>query len=233
MRNLALAFCSIRPSQLSQELCDAREVEYEVCLRQLRRVLPKSYDLVICENTIDKEEQLKSQSLLSLLKESHVLLTGSKSNIGTVNKGLGELLMLKIAMENLDYKNYENISYISARKIFTCPYAFERTETLKADALISNPDFLYIDGRFLPSHKDGMYNDMFFSMKSNVMKKYADESFEKLQYLGENSIGSEQNLFSFVDRNKVSHEWIDWLGLVRNDWQDPDKPFDVQNMHIC
>ena len=233
MRNLALAFCSIRPSQLSDNLRDAREVEYEMCLRQLKRVLPDSYDLVICENTLDNESQIKRQSLLEFLKENQSLIMGSKSNIGTVNKGLGELLMLKIAMENLDYDKYENVSYISARKIFTCPYVFEKTESLKANALISNPDFLYMDGKFTETHKDGMYNDMFFSMKSNVMKKYADESYDKLQYLSDNSIGSEQNLFSFIDKNSVSYEWVNWLGLIRNDWQDPENPFDVQNIHIC
>jgi len=233
MRNLALAFCSIRPSQLSDNLCDAREVEYEVCLRQLRRILPDSYDLVICENTIDNESQIKRQTLLEFLKENHSLIIGSKSNIGTVNKGLGELLMLKVAMESLDYSKYENVSYISARKIFTCPYAFEKTESLKADALISNPDFLFIDGRFTETHKDGMYNDMFFSMKSDMMKKYADESYDKLQHLSNNSIGSEQNLFSFINRNGVSYEWLNWLGLLRNDWQDPKNPFDVKNIHVC
>ena len=233
MRNLALAFCSVRPSQLSDTLCNAREEEYEICLRQLARVLPDSYDLVVCENTVDKESEFTRASLVEFLKEHSSILMGSKFNIGTVNKGLGELLMLKVAIDNIDISQYRSISYITARRIFTCPYVFEKTESLDSDALISNPDFLYVDGRFVESHKEGMYNDMFFSMKSGRMKEYADETYSRLQYMSDNSIGSEQNLFNFIKEKNVSHEWINWLGMVRNDWQNPENPLDVKNIHIC
>jgi len=83
MKNLALAFCSIRPSQLSESVCDARESEYYICLQQLKRVLPKSFDLVVCENTIDSELQIKHDGLRSLLLESEMVATGSDGNIGT------------------------------------------------------------------------------------------------------------------------------------------------------
>ena len=53
MKNLALAFCSIRPSQYPENVCDNREKEYLRSLKQLERVLPKSFDLLVCENTIE------------------------------------------------------------------------------------------------------------------------------------------------------------------------------------
>ena len=38
--------------------------------------------------------------------------------------------MLK-TLDQTDLEQYENVSYISARKVFTCPYVFERTERLE------------------------------------------------------------------------------------------------------
>ena len=46
MRNLALGFTSLRPASLPENVCDAREDEYLICLKQLKRVLPKSFDLL-------------------------------------------------------------------------------------------------------------------------------------------------------------------------------------------
>ena len=128
MKHLALGFCSLRPVQLSEEVNDAREEEYLICLRQLKRVLPESFDLLICENTINDPEEIRNDDLRELLSESEMCVTGSEGNIGTKNKGMGELLMLKTALEETDLDNYKNISYITARRFFTCPYVFERTE---------------------------------------------------------------------------------------------------------
>ena len=97
MKNLALAFCSLRPVQLSKEVCDAREDEYLICLKQLKRVLPDSFDLLVCENTIDDPDQLQNTELKELLSDTEMCATGSEGNIGTRNKGMGELLMLKTA----------------------------------------------------------------------------------------------------------------------------------------
>ena len=59
MKHLALGFCSLRPVQLTDEVNDAREEEYLICLKQLKRVLPESFDLLVCENTIDDPEEIK------------------------------------------------------------------------------------------------------------------------------------------------------------------------------
>ena len=45
--------------------------------------------------------------------------------------------------------------------------------------------------------------------------------------------GSEQILFEFIKRKKISYEYIDWLGIIRNDWRVSDDFFDVNNFHIC
>ena len=92
MKNLAIGFSSIRPVQISEEICDAREEEYLKCLKQLKRVLPKSFDFLLCENTIDDPNQIKNDELKSFLAETEMCAMGSESNIGTSNKGLGCLL---------------------------------------------------------------------------------------------------------------------------------------------
>ena len=162
MKNLALAFCSLRPVQYPENVCDVREQEYLLCLLQLKRILPKSFDLLICENTIDDVGQIKNTGLSELLSASEMCALGSEGTIGTKNKGLGEFAMLKAALDQTDIDKYENISYVTARRIFTCPYVFDRTERLEKKALLSNPDFLFLNGNFSESYKGNLFNDMFF-----------------------------------------------------------------------
>jgi len=233
MKNLALGFCSLRPIQLSEEVNDARENEYLICLQQLKRVIPDSFDLLICENTIDDPEEIKSNELRQFLSESEMCVTGSEGNIGTQNKGMGELLMLKTALEETDLDNYKNISYITARRFFTCPYVFERTERLEKQALLSNPDFAFLNGKFVESHKQGLYNDMFFSMSSSVMLDYANYAMEYMTIDLSQHLGSEQILYNFVKRNKITYEWLDWLGMIRNDWERTGNVLDINNFHVC
>ena len=107
MKNLALAFCSIRPSQYPENVCDNREKEYFRSLKQLERVLPKSFDLLVCENTIDDESQIKDDELRDFLSDTEMCATGSESNIGTSNKGMGELALLKSGLNEIDPDEYE------------------------------------------------------------------------------------------------------------------------------
>jgi len=233
MKHLALGFCSLRPVQLPDEVNDAREEEYLICLKQLKRVLPDSFDLLICENTINDPEEIRNDELREFLSEEEMCVTGSEGNIGTKNKGMGELLMLKTALGETDLDNYKNISYITARRFFTCPYVFERTERLEKQALLSNPDFAFLNGKFVESHKQGLYNDMFFSMNTSVMFDYANYAIEYMENSPSQSVGSEQLLYNFVDQKEVTYEWLEWLGMVRNDWERNRKVLDVNNFHVC
>ena len=146
---------------------------------------------------------------------------------------MGELLMLKTAIDQTDIDTYENISYISARKLYTCPYVFERTERLEKQALISNPDAVFLDGRFSESSKDCLYNDMFFSMKSQVMLQYADYSINYINANTQRDLGSEQLLYNFINENKIQCEWLKWLGIIRNDWERNRNVLDINNFHFC
>ena len=233
MKNLALGFVSLRPAQLQEHVCDAREDEYLICLKQLERVLPKSFDFLVCENTIDDPAEIKNEELREYLSNTEMCATGSESNIGTSNKGMGELLQLKTALDQTDIDKYENICYVTARRFYTCPYVFERTERLEKDALLSYPDFVFLDGRVQENEKGRLFNDMFFSMKSDKMVMYSDYSMQQIDYMLENQIGSEYNLYDFVERNNIEYEWLDFLGLIRNDWQRNNNASDISNYHVC
>lgn len=232
MKNLALAFCSFRPIQLSKEINDVRENEYYFCLQQLERILPESFDLVICENTIDDEGQL-SKEFQKYLSDKEIVAIGSEANIGTQNKGMGELVMLKEALSEIDIDKYENISYVTARRLYTCPYVFEKTESLTKDALISNPDVVFLNGKFSKTHKDGLYNDMFFSMKTNTMVEYSNYCLNYIESNSDRRLGSEQLLYKFINENNISYDWLNWLGLIRNDWERNKNTLDVNNFHFC
>ena len=218
-KHLALAFCSLRPSQLSEKICDAREQEYLICLKQLEKVIPESFDILICENTINNLDEIKNNELKQFLNTRDTCPIGKEGNIGTVNKGMGELLMLKSALDETDLNLYETVSYITARRFYTCPYVFEKAENLKKKALISNPDVLYfLSGSFHESCKVQQYNDMFFSMKTSTIIEYANYA---MNYINDNHVilgtnpgdpipwfGSEQLLYKFIHDNNIEYEWI-------------------------
>jgi hypothetical protein len=230
MKNLAILFCSFRPEQYPQDVNNLREEEYLTCLKQLYRVVPENYEMIIVDNTVENQNFLSNNNLALFLNNKKTLFLNK--NIGTKNKGMGELEMLSFVLSSIDYNQYKNISYITARRMYTCPYFFERTENLSKKALISNPDFIYLDGKVEITDKYKNYNDMAFSMTSSVMKEYADYSIEKIPYLITNNLGSEQNLYNFIHEKNIEYEWLNWIGLVRVDWMTNFNRTDIKNVQI-
>ena len=230
-KNLVAVFCSLRPEQLSDEVNKDREDDYLMCLSQLLRVIPDNFNVVFCDNTVSVLEEIRSLDLRNVFASKDHILLGQ--NIGTVNKGMGEVHMLKACSTGISFSSYDKVSYCTGRKIFTCPYVFERTNAMKKPALISNPDFMYLDGRLHKTEKKGMFNDMFFSLESNLMQQYADWSYDRIPDNIRNHIGSEQNLYTFITKNNIEYEWLEWLGVIRNDWAITDIPFHLDNFHVC
>ena len=91
------------------------------------------------------------------------------------------------------------------------------------DALICNPDYFYLSGKYEESEKKGMYSDMFFSMKSKVMIEYIKFSRERLDYLDRNMINSESNLYDFINNKNISFEFIETIGFLRYVYQKNNK----------
>jgi hypothetical protein len=140
---------------------------------------------------------------------------------------------LKGVMDSIEPDTYKNVSYVTARRIYTNPYVFERTDSMNKEALISNPDFLYLTGKLVESEKRAMYNDMFFSMTESRMREYADFSMEQYATNKRYNIGSEQNLYRFVTEKNVQFEFLKWLGVIRNDWMLDFNQMNIHNIHIC
>lgn len=231
MKNLTLAFCSFKPNQINKEFHKQREIEYGICLEQLKRILPQSYDIFIIDNTSTALENINNVRLRNLVAtEKHLLIN---RNLGEGNKGVGEIDMLKEASRHFEnFNKYDCVTYVTARRFFTCPYYFERTEMLKKDALLCNPDFVdLVDGNLHVTEKRGMYNDMIFSMKKDTILKYID--YSNLDHMIKNRIGSEQNLYNFITENKIEYEWVNWIGQIRNDWERNNKIDDLNNYHVC
>lgn len=232
MKNLALIFCSIRPEQLSSHICNQREIEYYLSVKQIQRILPESFDMIVCENTIDHPEEIQNSEAREYFNTLEIISLGSQTNIGKRNKGCGELLMLHNALNEVNINDYKNISYVTGRRLWTCPYAFERTEKSECDAVVVQNDHVYFNG-IVRCNERNNFNDTYFSMKSSLMKDYSDYSMNRIEELSQKHISSEINLYDFVQEKKLSHEILNWLGIVRNEWERSGNPLDIQNFHCC
>jgi hypothetical protein len=75
---------------------------------------------------------------------------------------------------------------------------------------------------------------MFFSMRSDIMNKYIDFS-EKFLNVNNKEIGSEQILYKFVNEHQISYEWLEFLGMIRNDWNQYAKTYtrNYENFQYC
>lgn len=232
MKNLALVFCSIRPQQLSEKVKSQREIDYYNCIKQIQRVLPESFDMIVCENTIDHPEEIENSDIRSYFGELEIISLGSADNIGERNKGCGELLMLHKSLDQINIKKYKHISYVTGRRLWACPYAFERTEKSKHQSVVVQNDHVYLNGVIRCNERNN-FNDTYFSMKSNLMKEYSDYSMNRIEELSEKHISSEINLYDFIHEKNIDYETLNWLGLVRNEWERSGNPLDINNFHIC
>ena len=229
-KNLIFASASFHPwnrNKLKFRKKDFTEREhiYWMCFKQLERVLPESFELYIVDNTIQSVEELYSKNLIECLKNFNLLLLPNKKINQTQNIGVAELRQLFYLYSKLDFKTFDKISYLTSRRIITNPYVFEKTEKLEKEALICNPDYFYLSGKFEESEKKGMYSDMFFSMKSNTMIDYINFSKKRIDFLDKNMINSESNLYDFINSNNVKYEYIETIGFLRHVYQIKSKDF--------
>lgn len=217
----SLIFCS---AAFHINNCDniKREQEYLFCLKQLLRFIPSNFDIVVCDNTINTIDDVINNELKNILQHNVIFLILNR-NIGQNNIGMGELDELIHVYNNINFKEYDKIIYFTLRKIVTNPWVFEKVNQMTKHALISNPEFLHLDNNYnfyYSPPAPNLYNDMFFAMSGNFMIKYVKYSSEKIQYNLDNSIGSEQNLYNFINDNNVDYEWLECLGFIRIDYKN-------------
>ncbi len=209
-----------------------REQDYLFCIKQLIRVAPENFDIYLVDNTIKDTKDLKNEELKAALSYINVFFSfdGIKQKIKNI--GVGELKELFYLENIINFEDYEKVCYFSARRFITNPYVFERTIQLKKEALISNPDFVYLNGEVLVSEKKGMFNDMFFSMNSKTMLQYIEYSKKRIDYLEDKMINSETNLYDFITDFAISYEELKMLGFFRYDYYRNSKKLDSYKYHF-
>lgn len=217
MKNLI--FCSAA-FHITNYSFDIREKEYYYCLKQLKRMLPDNFTIVVCDNTVKDINNIKNQELKDLLKT--VIFLSLDRNIGTQNIGMGELDELIYTSQKINFNEYEKVIYFTLRKMVTNPWIFEKVNAMKKEALLCNPPILALRSdynfSYYPTNKN-LYNDMFFCLSSKLMLDYIDYSQNKINYNLQNSVGSEQNLYNFINKKNIDYEWVDYIGLIRLDYK--------------
>jgi hypothetical protein len=216
-----LIFCSASFHISSQPVIQ-RENEYYYCILQLLRVIPENYEIVICDNTIITISDIQLFELRQLLNKPNIKFLILARNIGKQNIGMGELDELIFTSQNVDFKLYDKIVYFTLRKFVTNPWIFEKVNNLQKNILVSNPPFLALKANYSFNFSEptsNLYNDMFFAMSSELMLKYIDYSINQMIINIKKQIGSEQNLYNFININNYEYEWLEYLGLIRIDYK--------------
>jgi len=217
MNNLIFCSAAFHIPNYSKE---KRENEYYYCLKQLKRMLPKNFTIVVCDNTVKDINEIKNRQLKELLQTVKFLCLNR--NIGKQNIGMGELDELIYTSLNINFNDYDKIVYFTLRKIVTNPWIFEKVNSMEKNALICNPDFLHLNSNYDFKYSTAtpkLYNDMFFCLKSKLMLDYVEYSKNKIMYNLQNKIGSEQNLYNFINEKNIKYEWLNCLGLLRIDYK--------------
>jgi hypothetical protein len=230
MKNLALVFSTFLVHDADEKFNNDRQNDYATCYSQMLRVIPKDFDVLFVDNSLKNVDEITSLRLRQALEGQKILLT--QQNFGLRNKGVGELVMLIQAASAINLSEYDTICYCTGRKIFTCPYPFEKAAQTDKQATVSNPDFQFLDGSYREVAK-GMYNDMFFAMKSETMIKFINYTAPRLQDMEQHMINSETNLHSFLSNSHTSIQHLDVLGIVRNELKIKDPYNSFENYHVC
>ena len=217
MNNLIFCSAAIHISDYSNE---KRENEYYYCLKQLKRVIPDNFTIVVCDNTVKNINDIKNEQLKELLKTVKFICLNR--NIGRQNIGMGELDELIYTSQKINFNEYEKVVYFTLRKIVTNPWIFEKVNAMKKEALLCNPPLLALRSDYNFNYypvNETLYNDMFFCLSSKLMLEYTNYSKSKIAYNLQNRVGSEQNLYNFINEKKIDYEWLDCLGLIRIDYK--------------
>lgn len=236
-KNLIVCFSSIRPENfgfnnlnLGQtfDLSD-REKDYELALTWLLKVIPENWDIVYNDNTLNSLDEIQNKELKRLLKTGSLkVLLHNDNNASrfTPNKkpfdiGIGYLTTCVNSFDCLNYEKYNWITSFTARHIITTPYYFDLVENKlqEYEIILSNPVHYYFDKKFPNKQPIGnWYNDMLFSMKADVYKKYIQSiDIEKLRIPYTHS---EKHLYNFVNAADYKVKKLEYLGILRNNYSD-------------
>ena len=110
---------------------------------------------------------------------------------------------------------------------------FNISRNLDCSAFISNPDFVYLDGKVIESEKSKNLNDMFFAMKTKIFLGYVDFFLEQRKAMIEENLNSESLLFNYIGSNDLDVETAQSFGLLRRETVRKFKFLEVSIWHLC
>ena len=215
---LTLIFTSVDVSQnfLKRR---ARRNNYWTSISSILRWTHDLGDTYLVDNTgfFDHGKGVKFiQSLNVNELQVHSLL----ENLGKLNKGLGELSMLKEICEKVDIFSYEKILFFTGRHFLTCPFVINESLESSSDIVVAKPIFFQLNGLAENDGDTDSINDMFFCMKPEYIREYLDYFTINASRLESMQIGSEQLLFEFLHKNQSSLKapvvkFLPALGVIR------------------
>jgi hypothetical protein len=218
-KNLILCFSSLRPSQYSEDMLKTRELNYDLSLEWLLKSLPNNWDVIYNDNTLSSLNELKNESLKNRLSNDRVKVILHNTNEGSINKGAGEHDMCRRSFLRVNPDEYNWVTYFTARHIIPNSWYFDKLESewSSYDSIMSNPEFYYLSNYKKTNISEGLYNDMLFSMKSDVFRSFIDSI--DIQTLKNQHKNSENHLYEFVQSSSLNNLEIESLGILRNDHQ--------------
>lgn len=214
-KNLILCFSSLRPNNFPKDKLFDREANYNLSLKWLLKSLPDNWDIIYNDNSLSSLDELQNLELKQQLMDLNVML--HNNNHGEINKGAGEHDMCKKSFLSINKDDYKWVTYFTARHIIPNSWYFDLLNKFdNYNCIMSNPDFDMLSNCKTLLSAPNNYNDMLFSMKSNVFKEFVDSiNIETLKRYNKNS---EKHLFEFVNNKyKDSTRHLEHLGILRND----------------
>lgn len=229
MKRLIICLSSYSPLNSNFVEKYNRQELYAVALSNLIQTPSSNTDICVVENTTS-EEKIENDKLKSLLNDSKVRYKVflNQNDLGSKNKGAGELQMCQGVLNNLGEKlnQYDWVIYYTSRHIIYDLQDIEsKTDTNNSDMLIGNPSYILSSGKIM-TVAPGNYNDMLFAMRSNLFIEYCSNiDPEKLV---REKMNSERYLFLFVTEKKklgIKIQDLEEIPLVRYDYA-------IQEMHL-
>jgi len=200
-------------------MLNQREKNYDLALEWLLKSVPENWDIIYNDNTLNDLSDLKNESLKKRLQDERIKLIFHKSNEGSKNKGAGEHDMCRKSFIEINPEDYNWVSYFTARHIIPNSWYFDALEKEFNDyeCVMSNPKFYYLNNFAIVPSSTGLYNDMLFSMKSNVFSEFI--AHIDIELLKSEHKNSENHLYEFVKKNNLKNFELESLGILRNDHQ--------------
>lgn len=232
--HVLIVYLSICPKDFGRRSTNQRIRQYEIAVAQLKRVLPSpDWKVVFCENTLPSPHEVRR--FVEKCGIESPLVSWSNTNLGAKNKGLGEVSMALQALADFPdlFNIARTISCKTGRHLLISTHLLELTKRMNADALIGNPDFIYLDGEVRKPETERVLNTMFYSMRTDVYLKFLEFSAQRMNEFSAGNLSAEANLFDFVEYSRLDVEQLNYLGVLRLEKIKGRIGRETSRWHLC